>query len=547
MILMSFILLLLAFTLFSLSFILMFFNSQLFLFFPIIPFCSSILQISILIDWISSLFSASVLFISSFILIFSTYYIPSKEQKRFSLILLSFIISMIILIFSNNLFFMILGWDGLGVSSYILVVYYRNLESSKSGMITILSNRIGDIMIIISVSFLSSFGLWEFNFNSLFPFLILILLILAAFTKSAQAPFSAWLPAAMAAPTPVSALVHSSTLVTAGIFLLIRIFPLSHPLSSTTVMFLSLITMIFASISANWEQDLKKIIALSTLSQIALMAFSISINCPSLAFFHLITHAFFKSTLFLCAGTLIHNSSYQDLRSQGASFLNNPIILILFNTANMALMGIPFMAGFYSKDMIIESSILFSPNLLVFFLSYLSIGLTASYSSRLLSLSSKLILKHNKNKSFIINLPVIFSIIPLIPLSILSGALISWLSLPSQLLITPLSMKIMILTSVSLGFLLGSFLSFKSSLFLKLGHSSISLWFLYSISPFLPINSSKMGHLASLVDKSWLEFHSVNQTFLFLKNMSYLPLSNSFLNLIPIMIFLIPLSIFFYL
>lgn len=185
---------------------------------------------------------------------------------------------------------------------------------------------------------------------------ILIFVVLAAITKRAQIPFSAWLPAAMAAPTPVSALVHSSTLVTAGVYLLIRFREalLNSPHTQLLLLLASL-TIFIAGLGANFETDLKKIIALSTLSQLGVIMRILSLGQADLAFFHLLTHALFKALLFMCAGSIIHSvGDYQDIRVIGSLVKFMPIRVIRINLANLALCGAPFLAGFYSKDLILE-------------------------------------------------------------------------------------------------------------------------------------------------------------------------------------------------
>jgi NADH-ubiquinone oxidoreductase chain 5 len=212
-----------------------------------------------------------------------------------------------------------------------------------------------------------------------------MLIVIAACTKRAQIPFSAWLPAAIAAPTPVSALVHSSTLVTAGIYLLIRF---NQPLLVTGInkplMIISVITMLIAGIGANVEIDIKKIIALSTLSQLGLIIISISLGMPKLAYFHILSHALFKALLFICAGNIIHSrENNQDLRKMGAICAQMPLTCVCLNTANLALCGIPFIAGFYSKDIVLETIILNETNHLSLIIAFIATALTLTYSIRL--------------------------------------------------------------------------------------------------------------------------------------------------------------------
>jgi NADH-ubiquinone oxidoreductase chain 5 len=211
------------------------------------------------------------------------------------------------------------------------------------------------------------------------------LVLLAAITKSAQIPFSSWLPAAMAAPTPVSALVHSSTLVTAGIYLLIRFNVLLAGTNLGTFLLLFAgLTIFIAGLGANFEFDLKKIIALSTLSQLGLIIRILAIGFPKLAFFHLLTHALFKALLFICAGAIIHNmKDSQDIRFIGGLVISMPLTASCFNLSNLALCGTPFLAGFYSKDLILEIASLSYLNVFSFVLYFFSTGLTVCYSLRL--------------------------------------------------------------------------------------------------------------------------------------------------------------------
>jgi len=182
---------------------------------------------SIIVDGYGLVFGRCVLFISGRVFLFSCGYIGAEfNKKRFSLLVVSFIVSIILLIFSGNLVGVLLGWDGLGLTSFLLVIYYQNPYSFGAGMITALTNRLGDIGLILSTGLLLDYGHWRFSFLNSVPLFVVYIVFLGALTKRAQYPFSSWLPMAIAAPTPVSALVHSSTLVTAGVFLLIRFYPI---------------------------------------------------------------------------------------------------------------------------------------------------------------------------------------------------------------------------------------------------------------------------------------------------------------------------------
>lgn len=253
--------------------------------------------------------------------------------------------------------------------------------------------------------------------------MILGLVVLAAMTKRAQMPFSAWLPAAMAAPTPVSALVHSSTLVTAGVYLLIRF---RNLLGVRNILFyVGVFTMFISGLGANFENDLKKIIALSTLSQLGLIIIILSLGFRELSFFHLLAHALFKSLLFLCAGVFIHSiGDIQDIRQLGGVSISCPVSSFYFVAASLALCGFPFLAGFYSKDLILETSFILNSNLFMIFVIILATLFTLSYSLRLsyylflkpLGLSSFLSVEEERG--------IILPISLLFVLSVIAGSLI---------------------------------------------------------------------------------------------------------------------------
>lgn len=211
-------------------------------------------------------------------------------------------------------------------------------------------------------------------------------LMLAAITKRAQVPFSAWLPAAIAAPTPVSALVHSSTLVTAGVYLIIRFYSslCLYAYFDLIVFFLGVVTCLMARRSAIFEMDLKKVIALSTLSQLGVMIIALGLGSPGVSFFHLLRHALFKALLFICAGTLIHrNADNQDIRLIGRISVSIPLSCTVINIANLSLCGFPYLSGFYSKELVVEFFIISSVSALIGGLMVVRICLTSIYTMRL--------------------------------------------------------------------------------------------------------------------------------------------------------------------
>nr|QLY89600.1 NADH dehydrogenase subunit 5 [Planorbis carinatus] len=382
------------------------------------------LTLSFIIDKVSVLFGIIVTFISSMVFMFSSVYMSEdKYYYRFSWILLSFVVSMCILIFSGSLLVVLIGWDGLGVTSFALIIYYQSKESLISGYQTFLINRFGDVLIIISFVYFLVMGYFNYSY-SLQGFYGIFLLVLASLTKSAQYPFSSWLPAAMAAPTPVSALVHSSTLVTAGIYLVIRL-NMMIPASENFKSFLMLvgsITCFLGGSAALLEYDLKKIIALSTLSQLGLMVFTLGMGFPNLALFHLFTHALFKALLFLAAGNfLIATFGVQDIRYMGSISNSLPMSSVILNICSVCLMGLPFVSAFYSKHTILDKMLMSNIMLVSFILMMIACLFTIMYTTRLLKslLWNKLSVLSliYKNNNIYVYFPMIF----LGVLAILSG------------------------------------------------------------------------------------------------------------------------------
>ncbi|YP_010576136.1 NADH dehydrogenase subunit 5 (mitochondrion) [Ylistrum balloti] len=313
------------------------------------------LSVEIFVDGVGLLFCSVVFFIASNIFKFSGHYMASAfHPSRFHALLMCFVFSMVIFIFSPGLFSLMIGWDGLGVFSFLLVLFYPCHSSLGSGMITGLSNRLGDCFLVLALL------LWGLGFGSggygaqEFGIVVSVFLVVGASTKSAQFPFCSWLPRAMAAPTPVSSLVHSSTLVTAGVFLVVRYCGGLEDGALVLLQWCSLITMVLSGLNACVECDAKKVVALSTLSQVSFMMFSVSVGYPLLAFFHLLTHAVTKALLFVCVGLVIMGYS-QDLRRLGGCFSEEGGLKWYFLGSCVGLCGIPFLSGFYSKEVIIES------------------------------------------------------------------------------------------------------------------------------------------------------------------------------------------------
>nr|YP_009434158.1 NADH dehydrogenase subunit 5 [Mylabris aulica]APB02824.1 NADH dehydrogenase subunit 5 [Mylabris aulica] len=515
----------LSLSLFSMSIWLLMHDLTYFLEYEVLLVNSSPIVMTILIDWMSTLFMSFVLFISATVVYYSNEYMHGDlNLNRFIMLVAMFVFSMMLLIISPNLISILLGWDGLGLVSYCLVIYYQNVKSFNAGMITALTNRIGDVALLMAIAWMLNYGSWNYVFfleemkDNYYMIVITLLVILAAMTKSAQIPFSSWLPAAMAAPTPVSSLVHSSTLVTAGVYLLIRF---NYSMTENMLyflLFISSMTMFMSGLGANFEFDLKKIIALSTLSQLGLMMMILSLGGYKLAFFHLLTHALFKALLFMCAGNIIHSMlNCQDIRFMGGLSNSLPLTCVFMNICNLSLCGLPFLSGFYSKDLIAEVLSMDYLNVYIYMIFYISIGLTVSYSFRLvyylfvgeLNFTS---MTNLSEKSFV----MLQGMSGLIFLVVTMGSVLSWMMFDAlYVIILPLFMKLMTLLMIMAGAVIGyqmsKFALFSSNLSLagiNLAMFLSGMWNMPVLSTF-GVNFYPV-HLGNLyvksLDQGWTEF-----------------------------------------
>nr|QNE85642.1 NADH dehydrogenase subunit 5 [Poecilobothrus nobilitatus] len=519
---------------------------SLFIEWEVISLNSTSIVMTFLFDWMSLLFMSFVLLISSLVIYYSKEYMSNDYNiNRFIMLVLLFVLSMMLLIISPNLISILLGWDGLGLVSYCLVIYFQNEKSYNAGMLTALSNRIGDVALLLSIAWMLNYGSWNYVFyldlmkNDFSMMIIGGLVMLAAMTKSAQIPFSSWLPAAMAAPTPVSALVHSSTLVTAGVYLLIRFnILLCDTWAGSFLLVVSGLTMFMAGMGANFEFDLKKIIALSTLSQLGLMMSILSMGFYKLAFFHLLTHALFKALLFMCAGAIIHNmNNFQDIRYMGGLSIHMPFTSSCFNVANLALCGMPFLAGFYSKDLILETVSLSYINMFSFFLYFFSTGLTVCYSFRLVyySMTGELhsgALNVLNDEGWV----MLRGMMGLLIMSIIGGSMLNWLIFPTPFMVClPYYLKLLTLFVCIMGAIMGYFISninlyFFNKSFIYYNTSVFlgSMWFMPYISTYgviyYPLNLG--GLVYKSVDQGWSEFFGSQNLYY---NLAYYSKGTSFL------------------
>ena len=344
-----------------------------------------------------------VLIVSLLVHIYSIGYMShDPHNQRFFSYLSLFTFMMIILVTSNNFLLMFVGWEGVGVCSYLLVSFwFTRIAANQSSISAFLTNRVGDCFLTIGMfAILWSFGNIDYStvfsiaphINNNLITIIGICLLIGAMAKSSQIGLHVWLPMAMEGPTPVSALIHAATMVTAGVYLLMRSSPLIE--YSNTVLLLCLwigaITTVFSSLIGLFQQDIKKVIAYSTMSQLGMMVIAIGLSSYNIALFHLVNHAFYKGLLFLGAGAVIHAvSDNQDFRKYGGLKPFLPLTYSVMLIASLSLVAFPFMTGFYSKDFILESAYgqFYFSSTVVYFISTIGAMFTTLYSVKVLYLT----------------------------------------------------------------------------------------------------------------------------------------------------------------
>jgi NADH-ubiquinone oxidoreductase chain 5 len=364
-----------------------------------------------LFDSLSVLMLVVILSISLLVQIYSIEYMKGDPHvNRFLSYLSLFTFFMLILVTSNNFLQLFLGWEGVGLCSYLLInFWFTRKQANKSALKAMVVNRIGDVGLMLGFCFI--YNLYQtLDFSVIFMLtpklseteliilgesysymnLISFFLLLGAAGKSAQLGLHLWLPDAMEGPTPVSALIHAATMVTAGVYLLVRCSVILEMSEDILVMvgYLGAITSIFAASTGLFQNDLKKVIAYSTCSQLGYMFLACGISAYDAAMFHLFTHAFFKALLFLGAGGVIHSiGDEQDLRKMGALLNLLPLTYISILIGSLSLMGIPYLSGFYSKEWILELSASRMDMAYLYMLGLVSTGLTGFYSIRLIYLA----------------------------------------------------------------------------------------------------------------------------------------------------------------
>ena len=365
------------------------------------------------VDGLSATMMVVVSFISFLIHVYSVGYMAhDRSIPRFMAYLSLFTFAMLMLVTSDNLIQLFFGWEGVGLASYLLIGFWYDRPSAcAAAMKAFIVNRIGDFGLVLGLAACylvfdsvqydvifpqaaqfadSTIVLFDYQFNTLT--IIGVLLFIGAMGKSAQLGLHTWLPDAMEGPTPVSALIHAATMVTAGVFLVARFSPVYEyaPTALAMVTFIGASTAFFAATVATVQTDIKRVIAYSTCSQLGYMFFACGVSAYGAGIFHLFTHAFFKALLFLSAGSVIHAmSDEQDMRKMGGIWRKIPITYAMMWIGSLALMGIPFFAGYYSKDAILEAAWASHAPFAgyAFWLGIAAAFLTAFYSGRLLWLT----------------------------------------------------------------------------------------------------------------------------------------------------------------
>ena len=364
-----------------------------------------IVDFSFVIDSLSVIFCFLISMITSLVLIYSLDYLNGDPYHvKFFSYLNFFAFSMLTMVLAKNYLVMFLGWEGVGLASYLLVNFWdtRNL-ANKSALKAVIFNRIGDIFFFASLS-LMFIGYGSFDFSVIFPLasqikyqlifgfdfnsVLSLFILIAAMAKSAQIFLHPWLPDAMEGPTPVSALLHSATMVTAGLFLILRSYSIisTAPYICFFISIIGLATSLISSFTGLYQYDIKRIIAFSTCSQLGFILFSIGLGNLKFGLFHLFNHAFFKALLFLCAGSVIHAVLEQDIRKMGGLWKFLPLTYITMLIASLSLAGFPFLSGYYSKDLVLQGSysLLSEYAISIAIISAISSFLSSFYSFRLI-------------------------------------------------------------------------------------------------------------------------------------------------------------------
>nr|QKY63949.1 NADH dehydrogenase subunit 5 [Hypsiglena jani texana]QKY63962.1 NADH dehydrogenase subunit 5 [Hypsiglena jani texana] len=453
---------------------------------PLIITTTENINISITLDSPSLLFLPIALFITWSITEFSSWYMHTDPHNdKFIKYLLTFLIAMLVIITANNMYQLFIGWEGVGIMSFLLIGWWSGRQDANTAALqAIIYNRMGDVGLIMTTLWLmttSSMNLQELLMqNETTNMIPTAGLLAAAMGKSAQFGLHPWLPSAMEGPTPVSALLHSSTMVVAGVFLLIRLHPIlcNNKTMMTTSLIIGATTTMFAAAAATTYFDIKKIIALSTTSQLGLMMTMIGLNQPTLALLHMIIHSFFKALLFLCSGSFIHNlNNEQDVRKMGGLLKTSPMTSSFLIIASLSLLGTPFLSGFYSKDTIIETMANSYTNSWTLMMTLIATILSAHYSTQIIlwTLTGHPRTNHNTHNEEKI---IINPLMRLTMASILMGTMTKISALQITTTVTmPKMTKLAALVATLLGIMLSKDTHHMNSLLKPQKPSTMSLFF----------------------------------------------------------------------
>lgn len=482
--------------------------------------------------------------VSFFVHIFSTAYMDGDPHlPRFMSYLSLFTFFMIILVTSNNLVQLFIGWEGVGLCSYLLISFwFTRIQANKSAIKAMIMNKIGDIGLLLGIILIWIF-IGGLNYTTIFSFISMVnkdniiieimalLLLIGVIGKSAQIGLHTWLPDAMEGPTPVSALIHAATMVTAGVFLIIRMSPLfeNSPTILILTVFIGSLTAFFSASIGLTQNDLKKVIAYSTCSQLGYMVMICGFSQYNTGLFHLINHGFFKALLFLSAGSIIHAlSDEQDIRKMGGMIFITPFSYICIFIGSISLMGLPYLTGFYSKDLLLE--IIYAEHCLSysFWLGIIAASITAFYSFRLIyhtfyNQPTSPISNFKKSHEGKFNLW--FPLFLLLLLSVIIGYTLQFFILSDEtpIIINNLN-KILPLIVSLIGALLSIFFAFNcfkiwnismKILPMKIYSFSNSAWYFDNIINYYIVNPiMKVGFSITykLIDNQILEFIGPNKT-----------------------------------